>query len=173
MKTSIFLTIGALLLAGCGSPGPVATGAEPDRWVLGSLESHVLGCGTVTGTGDSHPGDGKFYELTVRAEREPGRDSGTIVLYVMNDVLFGTNPVPEPEVHRGTVERVSIGKDQARLKGHLADGRPFTLEVEDRVTDAISDGPQYDYFSFSAPGLEVQRAFIHEGDLVVTEKRCE
>lgn len=130
-------------------------------------------CGTVTGTGDAHPGDGKFYELTVQAEKDGALSKGSIVLYVMNDVLFGPNPVPEPVVYRGTVQSLALQEGRVLLKGVLSNQEAFTLRVEDNVTDAISDGPAYDYFSFKTEGLEVRQAPIHEGDLVVRPRRCD
>lgn len=167
----------ALLLAGCGGMSPAVHGgdplpAQPERQLMSTLVSE-LGCGTLYGTGDSHPNDGKFYELTVKAERDGALSKGTVVLYVMNDVLFGTNPVPDPVVYQGTVTSLSVSHHRALAKGVLSTGKPFTLRVEDNLTDAISDGPEYDYFWFSTEGLEVKKAYIHEGDLVVTPKNCQ
>lgn len=173
---ALFLSA-VLLLAGCGGSGPTAVGgdalpAQPDRRLLSALVPE-LGCGTVSGSGDSHPNDGKFYELTVKAEKAGTLSKGTVVLYVMNDVLFGTNPVPDPVVYQGTVTSLSVSRRRALAKGILSTGEPFTLRVEDNLTDAVSDGPTYDYFWFSTEGLEVDEAYIHEGDLVVRPQNCQ
>lgn len=168
---ALFISV-ALVLAGCSGPGPTAVGENAsDRRVMTLLPE--LGCGTVSGTGDSHPNDGKFYELTVKAEKAGTLSKGTVVLYVMNDVLFGTNPLPEPVIYEGTVTHLSVSDHRAQAKGILSNGKPFTLRIEDNITGAISEGPTYDYFWFSTEGLDVDNAYIHEGDLIVRPKNCQ
>ena len=173
MKPIAALSVLAALLAGCAAPA-TAPAQAPMRTLslTGDLEEADRGCGTVNGTGDSHPGDGRFYELTVSAERLTAASKGTVVLYTMPDVLAGADATVGPSTYQGAVTSLSIKNGRAHMKGTLTTGKAFTLRIDDNVTDAITSEGPYDYFWFETEGLKVEKAFIHEGDYVVTTVAC-
>lgn len=184
-----FLTLGLALAACAGPPVPaveppvvpvparytaldVGATATASADVDATLFTDDKSCGEVMGTGDSHPGDGRFYELTVDGRRSGNVASGTVVLYTMKDVLGAPTIAIDPRVYHGTITKLALAGDRAWARGVLDTGASFSLEVLDQITNAITEDPPYDYFWFDTAGLHADRAFIHEGDLEVAPKSC-
>ncbi len=185
------LTLG-LALVGCAAPAqppvtePLAPQA-PARYALQELGASLTAsvevdptlfsdakhCGEVRGTGDSHPGDGRFYELTVNGRRSGNVATGTVLLYTMKDVLGAPTIAIDPRVYRGTITKLALKGDRAWARGVLDTGAAFSLEVLDQGDNLITEAPPYDWFWFDTAGLHVESAYIHEGNFEVEPKSCE
>lgn len=178
----------ALVLAGCaaGAPAPSAVeaprpaaryalqdlGAAASVEIEASIFDDGRSCGQVVGFGDSHPGDGRFYELVVDARRAGNAVSGTVTLYTMADVLGAPTVQVDPRVYRGTVTKLAVKGERAWARGVLDNGESFALEVLDQATGPIREETPFDWFWFDTEGLHAEAAHIHEGDLEVTPKSC-